>query len=154
MALQLNGGLVPQWYTPKDTDPEDPTPPGFLLQPLTEVQTLEVMGDGIITDSGTFIPNHSARIKLLGWGIKNWRNINGPDGAPAECKRGSWQQLPWNLLAELATEILLRSSLREAERKNLPSQSASPETPAPLIATTASGDATVAATTPRPSQSG
>ncbi|WP_444891783.1 hypothetical protein ACJJIE_00020 (plasmid) [Microbulbifer sp. TRSA001] len=153
MALQLIAGLAPHWFTPKkkDSDPHDPTPPQFLLKPLTQVQNLEIMSDGEITSVGGFIPSHNARVKMLSWGIQDWQNVNGPDGAPAKYSPGAWQQLPWDLLRDLATEILISSVLSEDERKNSPSQSASPETPSDLIATTANGADT--ATTPTPPQS-
>ncbi|WP_160153343.1 hypothetical protein [Microbulbifer sp. ALW1] len=154
MALRLNPGLAPMWYQPKDTDPADSSPAAFLLEPLTEVQTMEVMADGTIDGGGTFYPNHGARLKMLAWGVKGWRNVEDANGAPLEFKPGGWQQLPWNLLGELANEIMTRSALREDERKNSLPQSSLPETPAPSIAATASGADTATTPTPHLSQSG
>lgn len=151
MALRLNPGLAPMWYQPADTDPEDSSPAEFLLQPLTEAQTMEVMADGRIDDDGNFYPNHGARVKMLAWGLQDWRNVEDANGVPVAHKPGAWQQLPWNLMGELANEIMVRSALREDARKNSPSQSSSAATPAPSIATTASGGATATATTPPPS---
>ncbi|WP_406828116.1 hypothetical protein [Microbulbifer sp. ARAS458-1] len=152
MALRLNPGLAPMWYTPSDTDPDDAAPAGFLLAPLTEVQTMEIMADGTIDAAGNFYPNHGARVKMLTWGLKDWRNVEDANGVPVDYKPGDWQQLPWNLMGELANQIMIRSALREDERKNSPSQSSSPANPEPSIAAAASGADTATTPTPHPSQ--
>lgn len=148
MALRLSGGVAPRWYTPKGVDEHDSNPPAFLLQPLTQVQTMEILSDGSFTSDGNFIPSHAGRMKLLAWGIKGWRNIEDENGIPAEFKPGKQRDLPWNLQLELATEILTSSMLGEDERKNSQSQSQLPESPSDSIATTANGAATVTTTTP------
>lgn len=150
MAMRLAGSLAATWLTLESTDPDDSNPPAFLLQPLTQVQTMEVVADGTITEGGRFIPSHAGRVKLLGWGVKNWRNVENANGVPAEFKPGSWQQLPWNTQIELADQIMARSALPEDERKNSPSQSSSPATPAPSIAAAASGADTATTETPHP----
>ncbi|WP_444919312.1 hypothetical protein ACJJID_00255 (plasmid) [Microbulbifer sp. CnH-101-G] len=149
MALQLRGAIAPQWYTPKDQDPKDLTAPQFLLQPLTDAQFMEIAGDPTaqITDSGGLIPSHAGRLKLLGWGLKNWRNIEDENGVPAEFKGGSWKKLPWHLQMELSQEVLITSALGAEAEKNLSSQSKSPATP---TSSTAVPAATVTATNPTP----
>lgn len=147
MALRLLGGIAPRWYTPKNIDDNDSSPPAFLLQPLTQVQTMEVLSDGKFTEDGNFVPSHAGRMKMLAWGIKGWRNVEDENGVPIEFKPGLQRELPWDLQLELATEILTSSMLREDERKNSQLQSQSPETPSDSIATTANGGATVATKT-------
>ncbi|MCX2780425.1 hypothetical protein [Microbulbifer thermotolerans] len=154
MALRLSGGVAPRWYTPKDVDEHDSNPPAFLLQPLTQVQTMEILSDGSFTDEGNFVPSHAGRMKMLAWGIKGWRNIEDENGIPADFEPGKQRDLPWNLQLELATEILTSSMLGEDERKNSQSQSSSPESPGNSIATTANGAGIATQTTPHHTQNG
>ncbi|MFS1525317.1 hypothetical protein ACL7TT_14600 [Microbulbifer sp. 2304DJ12-6] len=154
MPLTLNhDGLTPYWYTPKSYAEED-NPPQLQLSPLTQRQLADVMNDSKNTSTNGIVPSPEARAYLFRCGITAWRNILDREGKPIDFSHENLQSLPWGLQIEVANRLVIDALLGEEQEKNLPSQSASPEIPAPLIATTASGDATATPTTPRPSQSG
>lgn len=109
MALQLSASLAPDWYTPP-SQAEEAEPVSFLLAPLSAAGFLNaqsVVGDDRYGDAAMMVCREC---------VKDWRNVTVDGDSKYSAVR--LNALPAILISELATEIIRRASLTEAERKN------------------------------------
>lgn len=118
MAIKAAAGLVEEWYTPVDEVGED-VPTRFKLRPLNQMDLLEVMSEGRVSDAGEFYPNHKGRTILLRKGLVDWEEFNDPDNdRPIKFTSTNFHRVPAATLGELANEIMVRSVLTEDEKKS------------------------------------
>lgn len=150
MALKLNSGLVPQWYTPEDQQ-DDPRPARFQLAPLSGLYVLGLSSSFV---GGEFKLTEAQAEDILRRSLVGWDGIDDEHGNPLPCKPEHFHLLGAELAGELVGVALNSSSLAEEEKKSSPSPSPSPATPAPSTAAAASGGATATSPTPPPSRSG
>lgn len=121
------------------------TPTRFMLRPLDGIERLDV--SFYRDELGNMSLSSAAARAALKYGLQGWENLMDEDGSPVIYspvdRDANLKRLPAELVAELATEIFVRSVLTEAERKNLSSLPTSrPSSDIPLTAATAPGDAT------------
>lgn len=147
--------LKPDWYTPL-AEGDAATPTRFLLRPLDGVERLDV--SFYRDDFGNLSLSSDAARAALKYGLQGWENFMAADQRPVPYspmdRDANLKRLPAELVAELATEIFVRSVLSAAEAKNsasLPTSRQSSD--APSIAAPASGDATATTATPPGSSS-
>lgn len=153
MTIKALTGLVAEWYTPDD-ERDEAIQSQFKLQPLNGMQYIEIMSHGEALESGNFLVNHIGRQLLLKYGLVGWKNVEQVNGDPLPFSRNNIEMLPAAILAELGNEILTVSSLVEAERKNLSSQSKSSKIESASSVEAVSGEDTVMKAIPRHSSSG
>jgi|GEM_PF-2376695 len=121
MAMKLAGGLVEGWYTlraEQDSENPDEKPTRFKLKPLTQIELLEVMSEGDSLSDGSFVPNHTGRLILLRRGLVGWDEVYDSNGEKKEFSKSEANNLPAQVLGEIANEIILRSVLTEEEKKS------------------------------------
>lgn len=154
--LKALADLKPEWYVPL-AERDAVTPTRFLLRPLDGVERLDV----------SFYRDENANLSLssdaaraaLKHGLQGWEHILDTNGSPLHWnpvdRDANLKRLPAELVAELATEIFVRSVLSEAERKNSLSQPTSqPKTAGPSTAEPVPGENTAMTPTPPDSTSG
>ena len=121
MAMKLAGGLVEAWYTlreEQDAVDADEKPTRFKLKPLTQIELLEVMSEGDSLSDGSFQPNHTGRLILLRRGLVGWDEVYGDDGEPMVFSKSEANNLPAQVLGEIANEIIVRSVITPEEKKS------------------------------------
>ena len=118
MPIQLKplDGLIAQWFTPeseKAAEEKGETPSKFKIKPLDGLTFLDAMSNGVIQADGSFIPNKAGRSILLNNGLVGWENIAG-----IEFSQDKIKQLPFDVLAEICGEIIVKSTLSDQDEKN------------------------------------
>lgn len=124
MALNTISIVAPAWFTlPDQKDDDDPAQ--FLLKGLNGYQKSQIHGEIIYNrEAETLTYTGRGILFILTAGMSDWRNINH-DGKVAEFSDNMVENmilLDIDIQRDLVTEILLRSSLMEEERKNLSSR--------------------------------
>ena len=150
MAMQLNRGLAPHWFTPREQQGQA-RPARFQLKPLSGLYVLGLSG---IFAGGQFAITEAQSREILQRGLVSWDGIDDETGSPLPCTPEHFDLLPPETVGELVGELLNGSSLAEEEKKTSGSPSPSPATPPPSTAPAASGTATATPATPHPSSSG
>ena len=120
MAMKLAAGLVEDWYIPLDQrnlEDETEKPSRFKLKGLTQIELLEVMGEGDSLADGSFVPNHTGRLLLFRRGLFGWDEVYNYAGDLTKFSKSEGNNLPAQLLGELANEIIFRSVMSEDEKK-------------------------------------
>lgn len=136
--------LVAEHYVPlSERDSETPT--RFLLRPLDGIERLDVTY--YRDEMGNLSLSSSAARAALKHGLQGWENFLDDAGSPVMYIPGdrdaNLKRLPAELVAELATEIFVRSVLTEDERKNsLSLPTSRPSSASPSTAANASGEDT------------
>ncbi len=141
MAFQIRIGETRDYISPKDPDPSNPTvwTLGALdLRARTYIQdettTFEVSSSQKPTDRASVKLRLSERnVLLVRFGLKGWRNLKDgqgqdiaseQDAVPIDGKtyavvsKRLIDQFPYELIEELAAEILGLNTLTEQDRKN------------------------------------
>ena len=150
MAMRLTRGLAPRWFTPQGQEGEA-RPARFQLKPLTGLYKI---GLSSCYRGGHFEITEAQARDILQHTLVGWDGVDDEAGHPLPCSREHFDLLPGETVQELLREALESTTLVEEERKNSPSQSPLPASPAGLIASSASGAATATSATPPPSQNG
>ena len=114
MTITVSSKLTPTLYTPI-SEKESKTPTKFKLRPLDGIQHLGVMMHLQVGDEGNATLSHTGLMLAIKHGLigsvglkdelDNEINVNAKD-------------LEWDLLLELAGEIVKLSTITEEERKN------------------------------------
>jgi hypothetical protein len=136
---------------------DNATPTRFMLRPLDGIERLDV--SFFRDDLGNLSLSSAAARAALKYGLQGWENLMDEAGSPVPFspvdRDANMKRLPAELVAELATEIFVRSVLSEQERKNSSSLPTSrPSSGAPSSAANASGDAIATNPTPPATSSG
>lgn len=144
-ALQ---NLKAEFYVPL-SERDSATPTRFNLRPLDGIERLDV--SFYRDELGNLSLSSAAAKAALKHGLIGWENLLDETGSPVLFspvdRDANLKRLPAELVAELATEIFVRSVLTEDERKNLSSLLTSrPSSGAPTTAANVGG--AVTATTP------
>lgn len=117
MAITLQTKITPQWYT-IESEVEEDQPAKFKIKPLDGEQYMEIFAEGEMTRNGD--------LKLTGLGLKmavrhgvvGWENIFDESGKVLKFSTHNLKKLPMEILSELASEVVNRSSPDEVESKN------------------------------------
>ena len=123
--IKLVEGLTPFWFDPNevasletefnDGTEIDPNPPEFQLKPLTQPQLLDCL---------QYFDIESQTVKPLGlyqackYGLIDWKNIYGANGAMARFTLGARDKLPANIIAQIGAKLISSSQNTEDEIKN------------------------------------
>jgi hypothetical protein len=148
--------LKPEWYTPL-SERDATTPTRFLLRPLDGIERLDV--SFYRDESGNLSLSSAAARAALKYGLQGWENLMDGAASPVAYSHvdrdANLKRVPAELVAELATEIFVRSVLTPEEQKNLSSLPTSrPSSERPSTAAPAGGDDTATNPTPLRSISG
>lgn len=152
-ALQA---LKAEFYVPL-SERDSATPTRFILRPLDGIERLDV--SFFRDEMGNLSLSSAAARAALKHGLLGWENLLDEAGSPVLFspvdKDANLKRLPAELVAELATEIFVRSVLTEDERGNLSSLPTSrPSSGAHSTAASAAGVAIATTPTPQDSSNG
>ena len=125
--LTIKKKLAATWFSAAETSwfkqhGSDPAPE-FELVPLTSSQWLDVRNEVRLSAGGQITMTGIGAVTALEASVRNWRNVFDESGQPIEFKRKHIEELPTQLLLDLAIEIANRAVLSESERKNSSSPS-------------------------------
>ena len=120
MAIKALNPFEPVWYTPKD-EVDDENPTRFKIKGMNGVQFADVASEFILDDKRE-IQNISkdGAVKALKYGLVDWENFANDKGTVKFTKNINMnlQFIPYELIIELAMEIVAISDQTEDERKN------------------------------------
>lgn len=108
MTVKVTVGLQPEWWTP-DSQVGEAAPAQVLLSPIGPAEYINARYEFTTGAPGDAI------LRAVRACVRDWRNVESPDG---KFDPRLLEQLPWNLLSEIAAECIRRGALSEAERKN------------------------------------
>jgi len=117
MALTLNTNIVPTWYT-LSSDEDDAAPAKFKLKPLDGEQYIEVFAESEMSRNGDIKLNGLGLKLALRYGVVGWENIDDERGKAIKFSIHNIKKFPMEVLSELATEVVNRSTPDEDELKN------------------------------------
>ena len=117
MAIKINKGLAPYWFTPEDQK-EEQEPARFKLKPLNQSTVVDVLQDAVPDDEGNPIISGKSTMKALQASITDWENIHDADGKPLKCAYPNFKHLPFAIQREIATELLVDAIVGKEETKN------------------------------------
>jgi len=152
--LKALNPLTGEWYIPR-AERGKADAAEFLIRPLSGIERFEVElrrdenGNPALTERGGRA--------VLKYGLQGWKNISDKAGVVefhAGDLEGNLSRLDLDITAELASEIWIRSSLTEEQRKNLLSPPMSPPMENNSIAQVAGGAGTVTIETAHQSNNG
>lgn len=117
MAIKALNPMEPQWYTPaSEAGQENPT--RFRVKGLDGETMGYIAPEFIVDDHGRVKSLTGKGIELaLNYGLVDWENLSNDKGA-VKFGRHSFRLLPYDMRAELASQIVILSSPTEDERKN------------------------------------
>lgn len=126
MAIKINKGLSPFWYTPASqkvkgengnlVDAEGAA--RVRLRPLTgEEQNVAGEGMGHDPERGTISLSGKTVSYILRQSLLEWENVEGEDG-PLKCIPENHRWLPGRDRADIALHIYVESVLSEDQSKN------------------------------------
>lgn len=117
MALTLHTKVASGWYILSDQE-GDEQPAKIKIKPLDGEQYMEVFAESEQT-RGLELKLTGLGLKLtLRYGIIGWENIFDEKGKKLKFSPHNIKMLPMEVLAELSSEIINRSSPDEEELKN------------------------------------
>ena len=115
MTIQAITNLVADWYTPK-SQLDDPEPTRFKLKPLDGQQYMNVMVESRDDGAGNPQLTPAGFNSALQQGVVGWENLM--DGSrPVPFNKRGLGVVPMEILLELATEIVNRSTPDDDEKK-------------------------------------
>lgn len=148
--LKALNPLTASWYTPLSERENDSAPTQFLIRPLSGVERFEV--EMRRDEGGHIMMTERGGRAVLRYGLRGWKNFHddaGPVAFDDHDPDKNLARLDLGIAAELASEVWIRSTLTEEQRKNLLSPPTSPVTPSSSDAAVASGGG-IATTETRP----
>ena len=119
--------LAPKWYTPrmeledKDGVPLDPLPEDpvqFQLQPLKHAPMAKVAEHAYLNAVGVGLVRPQGLVAACQHGVIGWRNVLDEQGLPLEFSRKALEDVPFDLMLELGSEVVAHNTLSDAEVKN------------------------------------
>lgn len=123
MSITAASPLVPNWYKPKSSGPEDTA--RFRVRGLSTTELLDVTASAITSEDEDGNPRlrygSASMCVAIGAGLVGWEGFNTADGMPSEFPQNAKQKvntLGPVLAPEIFWEILGASSLVEEQRKN------------------------------------
>ena len=116
MALHINKSKVePEWYT-LESDLKEDNPAEFKLNALTGRMLGEVMeGANFESDNPFTARGVQAALK---YGVKGWKNILDQDENEVKFSIADLNKLSWSVRIELASAVIDKSNLSDADAKN------------------------------------
>jgi len=117
MALTINTNISPAWYV-LESEVNDELPAKFKIKPLDGEQYIEVFAEGEVTRLGDLKLNGLGLKMALRYGLTGWENINDANNKPIKFSTHNIRKLPMEVLSELASEVINRSTPSEDEIKN------------------------------------
>lgn len=120
MTIRAAEHIVPFWHTPESEKDKD-NPTRFHLKPLDGVELFAVRSMIKFDAEGNLITSPECartvlRTGLLGW--ENFVNTSGPVVFDAVERTRNLAHLDFNMVSELFSAIINRSTLTETARKN------------------------------------
>ena len=117
MSIQIISNITPFDYTPTgDRESADPTV--FKLLPLNGMQYMEVMNELTRDANGTMKLSSRGLQQALKYGLIDWKNLCDENGKNVKFNAFNINKIPPFILTELAGEIIDRSEVGDAVRKN------------------------------------
>lgn len=114
--MKVLNPFAPDWYTPKDEEAA-PNPARFKLRGLDGNQLGYVAPEMRLDERGQLVGLSGKGTELaLAYGLLDWEGIEN-DRGPVAFAPGNFALLPYDLRAELAVQVLVRSAPSEAEKK-------------------------------------
>ena len=113
--------MIPEWYIPLN-EKKEKTPCRFLLKPLTPKEhgraadILHSNGVGVSTLSGVI--SAELMFYVAKTAIQDWENVTGDDGKPLEFNEKTFDEIPYELITEISTEVMIRAKPNNDELKN------------------------------------
>lgn len=116
MAIKVNTGLTPEWYTLEDQKGED-VPARFYVKPMDQMSFYEFCSATDFKD-GNFNPSPDAVKMLLHKCVLNWEGFEDQDGKPLKFSRINWAYIPAQYIREIASYVFGISAMSEEDKKN------------------------------------
>jgi len=116
MAIKVNTGLSPFWYTPEGEKDEE-SPAKFKIKPIDQMTYLDIESEMKMRGDQVTLTKRSIEICLRA-GLSDWEGIEDQNGKPLKFSPHNFKYLDAELLTELAGEIIISSRLDEDARKN------------------------------------
>lgn len=115
MPLIASEKIAPKWWTPSDYEDDD-DPVSFKLKPLNGSQKVELASEIIEVDGDLKISGRGL-LKAIRYGLVGWKNYVDSKGKDIKFNVMSAQELPPEILSEMAIEIWTMSELGDDEKK-------------------------------------
>ena len=113
--------MIPEWYTP-ESEKKEKTPCRFLLKPLTPKehgQAVDMIRGGLVgTASLTGGVTSELMFYVVKKALQGWENVTGDDGKPLEFNEKTFDEIPFDLITEISTEVMIRAKPNNDELKN------------------------------------
>jgi len=115
MPLVARKKIDPVWFTP-DAYAEDEDPVAFKIKPLSGSQAVEVGAEVAEIAGQMRVTGHGLNLAIR-YGLAGWRNYIDERGKEIKFNFLAAQNLPAEILSDLAVEIYEMSNLGEEEKK-------------------------------------
>lgn len=113
--LTIRKKIAPTWFAmPGKLQPA----PEFLLAPLTSADWLDVRNQIFNSPDGEITMTGLGVMTAVRAAVRDWRNVFDEKQEQLPFSRAALEDLPSQVLLDIATEIVVRSTLSENERKN------------------------------------
>lgn len=117
MAIKAINPMEPEWYTPQSEEGQE-NPTRFRLRGMDGDAMGYIAPEFVIDDHGRVKNLTGKGIALaLNYGLVDWENLSNDKGQ-VKFNRSNFRLLPYDLRAELASQIIILSAPSEDERKN------------------------------------
>lgn len=119
MAIRAADPITPFWYTP-DSEKNKENPTRFHLKPLNGVEMFEVRSR-IRLEDGQYVTTADCARTVLRAGLLGWENFcdgAGPVVFDVADRARNVERIPFELVTDLFSAIVNRSTLAETVRKN------------------------------------
>lgn len=114
MSQSIAERLGPHWWTPDGKERTEK----FHIRPLDGFEFLQTRNHVTkVTRNKIFLDEDGYRF-VIDRCVLGWENVRARDGRPLEFKPESKPQLQWKHIDEIVGQVLMISTLSEAEEKN------------------------------------
>lgn len=121
MTITARDNLAPVWWYPASEEDEE-VRTEFELTPFNQVDYFHFMSQGetkLVTGVGVgFVPNKHGVQFMLDRCVTNWRNFLDADGGEIEFKPKNKQMIPVEVIKEIFSEVVRRSSISAELKKS------------------------------------
>ena len=101
-----------------DKGTDDAAAAEYTLKPLSGLEHMEVMAYAEMNDQGNIVYTGKSLRRAIAYGLKGWSNVFDSDGEELPFSQQNIDRLPPLDLHQIGNEIINRSQLTGAERKN------------------------------------
>lgn len=119
--LNVNTGILPEWYTPKQFRDAEGKPvekaPQFLLRPMNGPEKLIAQDECYDTDKSKI--SGRGYTQILEMTLMGWKNVFDPSQNEVPFTgKGDIKLLPFNLIVELTVHVVTAMDFKGEDAKN------------------------------------